>query len=308
MVDFPKQKRYCGTTGTKMKHRLPIILLITLAITAGAQASKYPLTVTDCRGKQVTLKTEPKRIISTTPSNTEILFALGLGDRIVGVTNWCDYPAEAREKPRVGDRVISIEKVLSLKPDLVVAHGFLNVQAIKDMESHGIKVIAVDPKNIDAVAKDILLIGRATNREIQARKIATKITDAKAVVKRATLKNRNKPKVLVSVQGSPLWASGPDTYVNEMVSLSGGANIMAKEKPGFNQYSTEIAVYRNPDIIIATNKSDLPIFKRGIWAHTAASEKDRVYYVNPDIIVRPGPRLAEGIKQIARLISPDAFD
>ena len=284
-----------------------ILAIITLLAAAGAQAAKYPLKVTDCRGKQITIPAEPRRIISTAPSNTEILYALGLGDRIVGVTSWCDYPVEAKKKPKIGDRVISIEKIISLKPDIVIAHGFLNVQAIKSMESHGIKVIAVDPKTIAAVAKDILLIGRITNREIAARKIATRITDTKSKVKRKTARYKNRPKVLVAIQGDLLWASGPDTFVNEMVNLAAGINIIEDGKPGFNQVSTETAVYRNPDIIIVTTSSDMPIFKRGVWAHTKASRSGKIYLADPDIIVRPGPRLADGILQIARFIHPDVY-
>lgn len=226
-----------------------------------------------------------------------------MGSRVVGVTKLCNYPPAALKKPKVGDRITSVEKVLALKPDLVLAHGFLNDEAIRAIEHHGIKVFAIDPKTIGDVVRDIRIIGRITNREKEAEKVTARISNAKRLVTHQAKALKAKPKVLVVVQADPLWAAGPKTFVDEMITIAGGINIAHDAKPGFNQFSTELAISRDPDIIIGTTKGDKKAFSRGIWKSTNASRKGRIYESDPDLLFRPGPRLAEGILTIAKIIS-----
>ena len=283
-------------------------LLIPIMLLSGqAGASRYPLTIKDCRGKSIRIPSEPKRIISLAPGNTEILFALGLDARIVGVTRYCNYPKAAAKKTQVGDQTTSIEKVISLKPDLVLAHGMVNDQAIESLEAHGIRVMAIDPKTLDQVAADILLVGKATNREAQAKKAAGRITSAKTLLKQKTKGIKARPKVLVAVQADPLWAAGPKTFVDEMIALAGGVNVASDAKPGFNQFSAEAAVWRNPDVIVGTYKGDRQVFTRGLWKDSKAAKAGRVYEADPDLLVRAGPRLADGLMALARLIQPNVF-
>lgn len=295
-----------------MKSLMRLILLAVLAVYSlsmcgSVWASKYPLKVRDCRGKMITIRREPKRIVSTAPSNTEILFALGLDSRIVGVGSWDRYPAAAEKKAKVGDRITSLEKVISLKPDLVVAHGTLNDSIIPAIEKYGITVVATDPRTIDQVEKDIILLGKIANREKQAVSLAEKLSSAKAQVRSRVAKSKGRPKVLVAIQSEPLRAAGPGTIVDEMIKLAGGINVASDAKPGYNQYSAEAAVFKHPDIIIGTDKGSKAIFTRGLWKHTAAAESGRVHEVLPDYLVRPGPRLSVGILTIARLIHPELF-
>lgn len=284
------------------------LVLLTMILTPGiAAAAAYPMIVKDCRRKTITIPQEPRRIVSLAPSNTEILFALGLESRIIGVTRFCDHPAAAKKKPKVGDFNTSVEKVISLRPDLVLAHGTLNDEAIRRIERHGIRVVAVDPKTIDQVARDILLVGRITSSEKEAARIAGRISSAKSLVKRRVAGMKTKPKVLVAVQADPLWVAGPKTFLDEMINLAGGVNVAADAKPGFNQFSAEAAAWRNPDVIIGTTKGDRRVFTTGLWKDTKAAQTGRVYEANPDLLVRPGPRLADGILAIAELIHPNVF-
>lgn len=287
--------------------RLTTIVLAVILLPCIAGATKYPVAIKDCRGKTVKIAREPKRIVSIAPSNTEILFALGLDKQIIGVTKFCNYPAAAKKKTQVGDLTTSLEKVVSLKPDLVLAHGFLNDEAIRSLEKHKIVVAAFDPKTLDETMRDIKTIGLITNRETQAAKIVTNMKSTIALVKKKSAVIKTKPKVLVAVQGDPLWAAGPKTFIDEMIRLSGGTNLASDAKPGFNQFSTEAAVWRKPDIIIYTTAGDSKVFSRGLWAGTSAAKKKRVYAIDPDLLVRPGPRLTDGLKAIARLIHPDVF-
>jgi len=272
-----------------------------------AMAVKYPITLTDCRGKAVTIPREPQRIISTAPSNTEILFALGLDSHIAAVGTWDNYPAAASRKPKIGDYITSIERVLILHPDLVLAHGELNIQAIEGLERHGVRVFALNPKTIDEVQRDILRVGTITNRETQARVVVSRIKSAKEQVLLKTKNIRSKPGVLFSIQADPLWAAGPQTFVDEMIRLAGGTNLAADAKPGYREFSSEAAVRHHPDVIICTDKGGREVYTRGIWKSTNAARNGRVYETNPDYVVRPGPRLAVGILNIARLIHPELF-
>ena len=288
-------------------HRLISIVLALLILPGIAGATRYPLTVKDCRGKTVTIASEPKRIISLTPATTEVLFALGLDSRIVGVTKYCDYPAQARKKQKIGDRTISIETIILLKPDLVVAHGFLNDDGIKSVQAHGFTVVTFDPKTISQTATDILTIGRITNRESQAKTVAGRMSSAQTLLKRKLAGAKGKPKMLVAIQADPLWAAGPKTFIDEIIRLAGGSNLASDAKPGFNQFSAEAAVWRNPDVIIGTYKGDKKVFTRGLWKDTKAARTGRVFEVNPDLLVRPGPRLADGLLLMARLAHPEVF-
>lgn len=292
-----------------MNRRLtPIGLLLSLVLMQTiASASGYPVTAKDCRGKTVTIRSAPKRIISLTPSNTEILFALGLGDRIVGDTTWCDYPEAAKGKPKVGDQVTNIERVISMRPDLVVAHGKINDSAIKAIERHGITVFALDPKTLRQLVGDIQTLGRITGTEPAARRASGRITAAEALVHKKLAGVKGRPKALVSVQADPLWAAGPQTFVDEIIRMTGAVNIAGDAKPGFNQYSTEIATSKNPDVVIGTYQGDRRVFTSGQWKQTNAARSGRVYEIKPDIIVRAGPRLADGIIAIARMVHPDVF-
>lgn len=283
------------------------ILLAMFLLPCIAGATKYPVTVKDCRGKAVKIAREPKRIVSIAPSNTEILFALGLDKQIIGVTKFCNYPAAAKKKTQVGDLTTSVEKVVSLKPDLVLAHGFLNDEAIRAIEKHKIVVAGFDPKTLDEAMRDIKTIGLITNREKQAAKIVTKMKSTISLIKKKSAGIKAKPKVLVAVQGDPLWAAGTKTFIDEMIRLSGGTNLASDAKPGFNQFSAEAAVWRKPDVIIYTTAGDRGVFSKGLWAGTSAAKKKRVHAVDPDLLVRPGPRLTDGLKAIARLIHPDVF-
>lgn len=293
-----------GTIGIMIRSL--IILVLISIITDVSAAARYPMTIRDGRGKTITITKEPMRIISLTPNNTEILFAIGAGSKIVGVNSWSDYPAAAKKKTSVGDRTINVEKVISLRPDLVIAHSLLNGEAVRSLEAYKMKVFVIDPKTIKQLAADIRTTGKLVNCEPKANNIADKLMNVRADIVRRSKGFKSRPKVLFTVQSDPLWAAGPKTFVDEMITIAGGRNLASDIKPGFSQFSTEMAVRRNPDIIINTFKGDKHLFTGGQWGVTNAAKKNRVYEINPDITVRPGPRLIDGMKKIAQMVHPDA--
>ena len=284
----------------KFKVRKVLIAAAACVIALGVSATAdYPMKVKDARGKMVTVRSKPLRIVSLAPSNTEILYALGLARRIVGVTDYCNYPRDAAKKPKVGDARTSVEKVASLKPDLVLAHAFVNDDAIPRLERLGITVYAVDPKTLADVVGDIRAIGKITARPKTAESVAKGVKAAIASVKSSRAKKSSR-KVLVVIQSNPLWAAGPKTFVDEMLKTANAKNIAFDCRPGFNTFSKELALKRNPDVIIAGTKDDADYFLASpLWRHTKAVKNKRVYVIDPDTLVRPGPRLGGGLKELA---------
>lgn len=278
-----------------------LLALLQVMLAPSCQAA-YPMRVKDARGKTVVIKAKPVRIVSLAPSNTEILFALGLGNRIVGVTKYCDYPAAAKKKPKIGDMTVSVESVAALKPDLVLAHAFVNDAAIPRLEKLGLTVFAIDPKSIEQVIRDIRTIGKITARPKTADSLAKKMEAVVASIGTARAKKPSR-KVLVVVQANPLWVAGPKTFVDEMISIVHAKNVAYDARPGFVTFSRELAISRNPDVIITGVPGDVAYFtKSPEWRTTNAVKNKRVQVIDSDLIARAGPRLAEGLKQLAKML------
>jgi iron complex transport system substrate-binding protein len=281
-----------------MTRLIPAMVFLALLHVCPAQAA-YPMRVTDARGKCVAIPVKPIRIIPLTPNMTEILFALGLGDRIVGVNSQSDYPAAAKKKPGVGDMTISAEAVVVLKPDLVLAHAYLNREAIGRLEKLKLRVFALDPKTIAQVISDIRTVGKITARPRTAEKLAVGMEREIASVRTARAKKPSRD-VLVVIQSNPLWVAGPKTFVDEMLGIAHARSVARDARPGFVPFSRELAIARNPDVIIVGMKSDVDYFlKSPEWRNTKAVKAKRVYFVNNDLLVRPCPRLVAGLKELA---------
>ena len=282
------------------------MFVVCMAVLFGLSAplhAAYPMTVKDARGKSVTIKAKPVRIVSLTPSNTEILFAVGLNDRIVGVTRYCDYPAQAKKKAKVGDMTISAEAVAVLRPDLVLAHAKINDGVIPRLERLGMTVFAIDPKSLDKVISDIRTVGKITARPRTADSVAKRMESDIAAVKssRSGKRSRN---VLVVIQANPLWCAGPKTFVDEMITIARGRNVAYDARPGFNTFSRELALKRNPDVVVVGIKDDADLFlKSPLWRHTNAVRHNRVHVIEGDFMVRAGPRLTIGLRRLAEKLS-----
>lgn len=285
-----------------LRNRLCIIASCLVLGASAAAWAGYPMIVKDVRGRQVSIKAKPMRIVSLAPSNTEILYALGLGDRVVGVTRYCDYPAAAKSKPKVGDMNVSAEAVVALKPDLVLAHGCVNSSAISKLEKLGLTVFAIDPKTLKEVARDIRTVGKITARPKTADRVAASLEAAIKDVRHARARKPAR-KALVVVQSNPLWAAGPKTFVDEMLAIAHATNICHDARPGFAPFSKELAISRNPDIIITGQRSDIDFFSKAPeWRNVSAVRNKRIHVIDSDLLFRAGPRLAQGLREVASRI------
>ncbi len=243
---------------------------------------------------------QAQRIVSLAPSITEILYALGLGDRIVGVTELCDYPPEAKQKPKVGDYQISPERVVALKPDLVVAHDLLNTRVIPVLKRLGLRVLSANPNRFDKLYAFIRAIGRVTATERAAERVIRTMQAEVARVQRNA--PRQKPAMLFLISVEPLWAAGRDTFADELMRLAGGRNTLAQSVSGFKAVSLEVALASAPDIILLAGPKPEAVLNNPRWQRIPAVRTRQVYELNSDWVLRETPRSVQGLKQIAECI------
>ncbi len=243
-----------------------------------------------------------QRIVSLTPSNTEILFALGLGERVVGVTELCNYPPEARQRPKVGDANISVERVVALKPDLVVAHDLLNARVIPVLKRVGLKVLSANPNTFEKLFEFIRAIGRETESLQNAERLTRSLRARIERVRRQAQGLTRRPKVLFVIGLEPLWASGRGTFADEMIEIAGGINALRARVQGFKAVSLETALASNPDLIVLTSGAPETLYQDRRWRSVSAVRRRQVHTVNPDLFLRESPRLVDALEQLAQFI------
>lgn len=275
-----------------------------------------PLALTDQLGRKIALEKVPQRIVSLAPSNTEILFILGLGDRVVGVDEYSDFPPEARTKEKVGGFANpSIEKIIALSPDLVLAASIHRKTVIPELEKRGIKVLGLAPKNIEEVLDAIKLVGQATGAEEPAARIVSWLRSRIAAVTERTMRlsDEERPRVLFIVWHEPLWTAGSGTFIADLIEKAGGKNI-ASDVKGYAAIDLETVIARDPEVIIANTghgkARNLPYRwaqEEPRLAETSARKNNRVYEIDADLVNRPGPRIVDGLENMARFIHPELF-
>jgi len=271
-------------------------------------------TVVDDRGVKVTFDEVPDIIISLQPSNTEILFELGVGDQIIGATDFDTYPEEASKIERVSDTTtINTERVIELQPDVVFAYTNGEEAQIEQLESAGIPVFVIQAASTIAdVYGDIEQIADVLQREEKANEMISTIKDQIASVQEKTATIEEKKKVYFEISPSPdIWSIGSDTFQQELIKSAGIENLYADQK-GWFAVTEEDLITRNPEAIITTVfYSEDPvgeILGREGWSNITAIKNKEVYLLNADILNRPGPRIGEAIELMASTIYPDIFN
>ncbi|MEE8419555.1 MAG: cobalamin-binding protein, partial [Dehalococcoidales bacterium] len=276
----------------------------------------FPLEITDQLGRLVKLDGVPEKIISIGPSNTEILFALGLGDKIVAVTDYGDYPEEAKTKDSVGSYIKpNIELIVTLSPDVIFVTNVHAEEVIPALERVGLTVVALDPKNFDEVLEAISLIGEITGSQEEADRLVAEMSDRlKAITdKTSNLPASERPRVFYTVWYDPLMSAGSGTFQDDLIEKAGGTNITGN-LTGWVTVSLETVLEANPEVMIAgvnhVNVGDANfqfIDTEPRLKDTAARQTGRVYEVDADLVSRTGPRLIDGLEKLAELINPELF-
>ncbi|MBM4445808.1 MAG: cobalamin-binding protein [Chloroflexi bacterium] len=278
---------------------------------------QFPLTVVDDLGRKVQIAQLPQRIVSLAPSNTEILYALGLEDKLVGTTDYCDYPEAAKSKPRVASYTTpNLEKVVSVQPDLILAEAIHEKTALPAMENLGLTVIVTSAKSLDTVLNDIKLVGQVNGKSKAAERLVDSLTERiQAVVsKTATLTPEQRLRVLYVVWHDPIWTMGRETFINDLIWKAGGINVFAADFEKSRVVSLEAIIQKDPQVIIVSGMGttgDLiynNIKKETRLADVDAMRNNRVFKISDaNLIERPGPRIADGLEEVARLLHPEIF-
>jgi iron complex transport system substrate-binding protein len=279
-------------------------------------SSPAPLTVTDQLGRTVTIKARPQRIVSVAPSNTEIVYALGLADRLVARTDYCDYPPEALEKPSIGGfSTPNIEQIVAVAPDLVLAASIHEDKIIPQLEARGLTVLALDPKTVDEVMAAIELVGRVAGVEDNARALVDSLEKRVRAVtdKTASLPPEQVTPTFYVLWHDPLMTAGADTLQDELISLAGGRNI-GQDVTDYADYSLEAVIAADPAVIVAAishggGGEDPFVYARdeARLRDTAARRNGHVYAIDGNLTSRPGPRIVDGLERLAEFIHPEIF-
>ncbi|WP_243135747.1 ABC transporter substrate-binding protein [Acetobacterium tundrae] len=312
----------------KMKSILAILVALTLVATfTGCQQSSttktatgvqtksgsttYPLTITDDSGTAITIDKEPQKIVSLSPSDTEIIFAIGEGSKLVGRTDYCDYPEEASAVTSIGSfSSPNLEKIIELAPDIVMSSDFVSDEMSQQLKAIGAQVIVVNPTSIDGVMNNIVMAGEISNANDKAKEVVEGMEKQRQelIAKAATIKE---PKS-VFIDIGKFYTAGPGSMLDSMLTDLNAKNIAADATSQWAQLSTEAIIADNPDVYISLyTKPDVIKATPGFDKINAIANNNIVYfeYLTPesDMVQRPGPRIIEGMALLAQSIYPDVF-
>lgn len=279
------------------------------ASTGGAAvADTFPLTLDDDAGRSVTLKAAARRVVSLAPANTEIVYALGAFDRMVGVTTYDDYPAQVSDVAKVGDFTTpNLEAIAAAKPDLILVTGGVQADAIAKLEGLGAAVLVIDPKDLKGVERSVVTVSRALGMRDKGDAVAAKMRATVDRV-RAAVKGREPVSCFVEIGWNPLFTAGEGTLIGDLLTAAGGRNVVTQRD--YVGYSVEQLLKDQPAVYLATSSS-LPdaaaVSARPGYARLGAVERGRVAVLEDNLVSRPGPRIVQGLEAIARALHPDAF-
>mgnify|MGYP001059117919 CR=1 FL=1 len=273
------------------------------------------LQITDSFGREVSITSRPERIISLAPSITEILFAIGAGERVVGNTSFCNYPPEAAELPKIGGYtpdLINFEAIVDLQPDLVIVGEFEQEPVIATLEQLGIPVVGLVATTIDEVYSSIEQIGAITGNGQEAAAVVEAMRSRIEAIssKVADLPADQRPRVFWEVFDEPLITIGPSSFISQLIERAGGVNIFADQSEAYPQVSHESVVALDPEVILGTLEQAEPlaperVAQRPGWSNISAVQNGRIHLLDSDPVSRAGPRLADALEAMLAALHPE---
>jgi len=318
------------------KYVIAVVVIIALIATAsfvyvyyqGQTAAQLEAlrNLVDDTGYVTSMDAFPNKIISLAPSTTEIVFALGLDEKVVAVSNYCDYPYNfsawiaAGNMTSIGDfKNPNMEVIASLEPDLIIATGGVQAETVGTLRALGYKVLVLNPSNVSGVLQNIELVGNATGKTAEAKALINDITSRIDAVVNKVANAASKPTVYYEVWYDPtsLWTAGAKAWQSELIEKAGGVNVFADQKLEYFQSSAEAVISRNPDIILLPEEGmgfgepfwvSLDAVKaRPGWSSISAVQNNRLVTVDSNTIARAGPRVADIIEDLAKAFHPELF-
>ena len=310
-----------------MKRVFPFLTLILIAAlllpacgpaaTPTPEPTDVPLVFTDGLGRTVTLAGPAQRIVSMAPSNTEILFAIGAGSQVVGRDEFTNYPPEAMELPSIGGSMsdYNLEQIVSLNPDLVLAAEINTPEQVKAIEDLGLTVFYLNnPTELDGLYTMLETVGKLSGQEAQVGAMVTDLRARAAAVANALAGIEERPSVFYELDGSDAakpWTVGEGPFIDLLIRLAGGENVGAAMGAPYGQLSLEALLVADPAIILLGDSNYgvtvEQVAARTGWGDLSAVQGNRVYPFNDDLVSRPGPRMIDGLEEMARIFHPDRF-
>jgi iron complex transport system substrate-binding protein len=283
--------------------------LLTILWSAAAPCATFK----DALGREISVPAPPKRLIALAPNLTEILYALGLGDRVVGVTNHCNYPPEASLKPKVGSYVhLNVEQIISLSPDLVIGTMDGNERYVLELlEQARMKVFFVNPRDVRQAIEAIFTVGLVCGIPEQARQISGQMTQRVNRMVEVTSAGK-RPLVFLQIHIQPIMSVNRNTVHHDLIHLAGGINMTADEPMTYPRISLEGVIRRKPEVILVSSMEREGRFEKARqdwlqWTSIPAVQTGRVHLIDSDLIDRPSPRVVDGLEIMATLLHPELF-
>jgi cobalamin transport system substrate-binding protein len=300
-------------TSAKLPIACALLLLSTLACKQIPSWAHGPATrqLTDDAGRRVSLPARVNRVISLAPNLTEIVFAVGAGDRLVGRTTYCDYPPEAKAVTEIGDTLHpNLERIIALKPQVVLVSTASQLEVFThQLENQNIAVFVTDPHDLEGVFRSIEQIGDILGQRNRAQSVVQKLRERAYVVEQAV--NFYQPvRVFYQLSAEPLYTAGHDAFVTDLMRRAGAVSVTADVPGAWPKYSSESALAAKPDAIILPTGGSMGAGNSEVaeaLRESPAAKAGRVYKINDDHLVRPGPRAIDGLEEMARALHPDAF-
>ena len=267
--------------------------------------------ITDDTGRQMPLPARVDRVISLAPNLTEIVFAVGGGDSLVGNTTYCDYPAQAKAVAKVGDSIHpSLEAIIALRPQVVLISTSSQLEAFtRQLQDRNIAVFVSDPHDLEGIFRSIDQVGQILGQTEQASQLLKSLRERVDAVEQA-VKQTKPVRVFYQASGEPLYAAGRDAYVTDLIRRAGAISVTADVPGAWPKYSNESALAANPDAIILPTGGSMGAGNANVaeaLRNSPAVQTGRVYKINDDHLVRPGPRAVDGLEEMARALHPEVF-
>lgn len=293
----------------------PAMALFSVLILACASVSHAAaITLKDEVGREVTFPYPPRRIVSLAPNVTETLFSLGLDEEVVGVSLHCNYPEKVRQRVKVGSYIqIDYERVIWLKPDLVIATGAGNTrEMVERLERLGFPTFTIFPKKFDDVLRSIRLLGQVVAREKEAVSMGEEMKRRREKVVRQ-VRSLTKPRVFLQIGETPIVTVGKGSFADDLIRLAGGENISGKDREMYPRLGLEEILKRSPEVILVSSMNPGGDYERVLrewqrWKTIPAVKHGRIHLIDSDLIDRPAPRIIHGLEKMARLLHPEKFE
>lgn len=310
-----------------MNQRILVVLLaFCLILTACAPMAASPtgtptaspINLTDGLGRAVTLPAPAQRVVSMAPSNTEILYAIGAGGQMVGRDEFSDYPEAVKSLPSIGGSMseYSLEQIAALEPDLVLASGINTPEQVKSIENLGLTVFYLgNPTTLEEMYANLAIVGQLTGRDDEAKALVESLQTRVAEVDKKLATITERPSVFYEIDASDPakpYTAGPGTFIDQLIARGGGVNVGAAAGDPYPQLGLEQIVVSNPQVILlgdaAYGTTPELVAERPGWEVLAAVQNGAIYPFDDNLVSRPGPRLVDGLEQLAQLLHPELFD